>query len=432
MSDGSENKTAEAPTAQPTIHPDDLQVPLPESMVPLASDPPPPAALAGENYIDVLQDPLNRISSEFRIPEKMLTRVHFWFLVYTQYGKRVHILHHSKYPWLVYDIIDLSEDIETGKGPEWLRVQRAEKGVAIAKKKIVQNLKRLARNPNQIKGEFDRHLAGVLKGLPGSRKKIYLEAANMIRSQLGQRDFFAEGLRRSSKYLLHLEETFSEYGLPTELTRLPFVESSFNEKAQSKVGASGVWQIMPITGKSYGMVNSMIDERNSPIKATKMAARLLRSYQKVIQSWPLTITAYNHGYGNLQKAIKAAKSRDLPTIIERYHKGDFLFASSNFYSCFLAALHAERYSEKVFPTIIRDPAIKFEKFQVTKKIRLTDLVKSLSVDFSDLAAINLDWHPKNWQKIILPVGYILHLPLGSTEAINQTKGKLQPVITKPI
>lgn len=178
--------------------------------------------------------------------------------------------------------------IATGKGPLWLRRERALKHVSREKVKVIRRLRQLAKRKNfkRLKG-IDRELYEALNEVPGQRRQVIRFASRNIRSQLGQKDFFVGGLKASGRYLPHMEKIFLEQGLPIELTRMPFVESSFNVKAESKVGASGIWQIMPRTGRAYLKVTHNIDERNSPLKATKAAARILRRYNRALKSCPL-------------------------------------------------------------------------------------------------------------------------------------------------
>jgi membrane-bound lytic murein transglycosylase D len=139
-----------------------------------------------------------------------------------------------------------------------------------------------------------------------------------------------------------MEKVFRAERLPIELTRLPFVESSFNVQARSRVGASGVWQFMPRTAKPSMMVNRDVDERNDPATATHAAARLMRANFEMLRSWPLALTAYNHGAAGVARAVRKAKSRELSVIIDNYSSRRFGFASSNFFACFLAALEVEK------------------------------------------------------------------------------------------
>ena len=105
---------------------------------------------------------------------------------------------------------------------------------------------------------------------------------------IAHREKFEQAIKRSGRYLPLMESIFArEYNLPVELTRLPFVESSFNIRARSKVGASGIWQFMRSTGKLFLKINDGVDERNDPIRATEAAAKLLKMNFGSLKSWPL-------------------------------------------------------------------------------------------------------------------------------------------------
>ena len=280
---------------------------------------------------DILDDPLNRINTQFHVPRELKKRTSFWFDVYTKYTSQHHVIHHTRYPWVVYEVVDTSK-ILNGPGRFWTKWHKAKRHVKTRRWVIGNTLRKLSkrRSYKNLKGLQKRYF-NQLKWIKGRRKSVFRMAAKNIRSQTGLKDSFLSGLVNSTKYLAHMEEEFTKEGLPLELTRLPFVESSFNERAQSRVGASGIWQIMPRTGKAYGgIVSRFIDERNSPLKATNMAASLLKQDYKFFKSWPLAVTAYNHGIGGLNKAIRRSRTRKLHEIIERYHRGSFKFASSNF------------------------------------------------------------------------------------------------------
>lgn len=367
---------------------------------------------------EILADFGNRMTPEFLVPEGLRERTAFWFDIYTRYGEAHHIIHHVRYPWIVFKVFDGSVIFENGKGPLWLRRDRASKLAKQEMAKIRTALKKLSRKKSyaKLKG-LELELFKKLESLPGPRRKVFAMAASNVRSQLGQRDFFQAGLVNSSRYLPYMENEFRRLRLPIELTRMPFVESSFNENAFSKVGASGIWQIMPKTGKAYMIVNKNIDERNAPLKATVAAGRLLQSYFKALDSWPLAITSYNHGIGNIQKAIRGAKSRDISEIIARYHKGDFKFASSNFYTCFLAALYAERYHEMLFKEIPREPVLENEVLKLASTMRVRSIQKITGLSADDLLRYNLDIKNVIRANGTLPKGFRLHLPLGLSDRI---------------
>lgn len=374
---------------------------------------------------DILNDKLDRLTPDFKVPPELKQRVGFWFDIYTHYGEYEHVIHHTRFPWIIYKVVDGREIVANTKGPLWLRRQRVIDLASAERKKIRKALSKLAsRHSYKNLTPLEQELAKQLEAVPGPRKKVYKLAASSIRSQLGQKDFFEAGLRRSTKYLPLMEAEFKKMNLPLELTRMPFVESSFNENAESKVGASGIWQIMPRTGRAYSLVNEHIDERNSPMKATLVAGQMLKKYKRALKEWPLVITSYNHGIGNIRKAIRAAGSEDIATIIERYHRGEFKFASSNFYTGFLAALYAEKYNDALFQGVVREPLIDFVEIQLQQATRVKTLIKVSGLTKDELFHYNRDLKVALKTNALLPKGFRIHLPPGQAETLIAKISKL--------
>ncbi|MCB0422735.1 MAG: lytic transglycosylase domain-containing protein, partial [Bdellovibrionales bacterium] len=276
--------------------------------------------------LEALSDPENRVSREFDISEGLKPRVHFWFNVYTKYGSSDHVIHHSRYPWIVFKVIN-TEEIEKSSLHKWTKYHRIRKLVAQERKSIRKTLQKLSRRRSYKKlSPLEKQLFDRLKWVRGKRQNVFKFASQHVRSQLGQRDFYVQGLEHSHQFLPFMEEEFQAQNLPKELTRIPFVESSFNVRAESSVGASGIWQIMPRIGSSYGIVGRYIDERNSPYKATSIASKLLRFNYRSLKSWPLAVTAYNNGIGGTRKAVRKTQTSDLAKIIRKHYKGSFKFA----------------------------------------------------------------------------------------------------------
>ena len=101
------------------------------------------------------------------------------------------------------------------------------------------------------------------------------------------------------------EQALESYNVPLELKYLPIIESALNPKAVSRVGATGLWQFMLATGKQYGLrVNSLVDDRRDPIRASYAAAKYLRDLFRIFGDWTLAIAAYNCGPENVNKAIR--------------------------------------------------------------------------------------------------------------------------------
>ncbi len=159
---------------------------------------------------------------------------------------------------------------------------------------------------------------------PVFEQKIYLDrlkrlptAMEMPWNDVVQKfiDRYSGRLRRSVGYMLGasnfympiFEQALEVYGLPLELKYLPVIESALNPNAISRVGATGLWQFMAATGKRYGLkLNSMIDERRDPVKASYAAAHYLSDLYGIFEDWNLVIAAYNAGPTNIQKAIQRA------------------------------------------------------------------------------------------------------------------------------
>jgi membrane-bound lytic murein transglycosylase D len=109
-------------------------------------------------------------------------------------------------------------------------------------------------------------------------------------------------------YMPIFEQALEMYGLPLELKYLPVIESALNPDAVSRVGATGLWQFMITTGKHYGLeVNSLVDERRDPVRASYAAAQYLRDLYRIFGDWNLVIAAYNCGPETINKAIHRSK-----------------------------------------------------------------------------------------------------------------------------
>jgi membrane-bound lytic murein transglycosylase D len=148
-----------------------------------------------------------------------------------------------------------------------------------------------AKSPFNI--EYNIGLENVIKSLLKNRKKSY------------------ERLLAISQYYFPLfEEALSKYNIPIEVKYLAIVESALNPKAKSRVGATGLWQFMYNTGLQYKLdVNSYVDERSDPIKATEAACQYLSGMYKIFGDWDLVLASYNCGPGNVTKAIRRSNGQ---------------------------------------------------------------------------------------------------------------------------
>ncbi|MEJ2543543.1 MAG: transglycosylase SLT domain-containing protein [Calditrichaceae bacterium] len=249
-----------------------------------------------------------------------------------------------------------------------------------------------------------------LKGF--KNKNDFLEARHRIRVQRGQKNKFKRGLEISGRYMPFLKATFAKYNLPEELIVLPHVESSFNYKAYSSVGAAGIWQFTRGTGKQFLKITYEMDERLDPILATDAAAKLLKRNYEILDSWPLAITAYNHGAHGMKRAVRKLKTNDLNTIIKNYRSRYFKFASRNFYCEFIAALHVVQNYMRYFGPINFESPIKYKEYKLTQYINYNTLVDHLKIDEDLFRKYNPALrHPVYDNSKHIPKGYRVRLPV---------------------
>ncbi len=208
-------------------------------------------------------------------------------------------------------------------------------------------------------------------------------------------------------YMPIFEEALETYQIPLELKYLPVIESALNPKAVSRVGAAGLWQFMPATGRQYNLqMNSLVDERRDPIKASYAAAHLLSDLYKVFGDWNLVIAAYNCGPGNVSKAIqRSGGSKDYWQIYPYLPR-----ETRGYVPAFIAANYMMTYYSlhNICPMSSRLPA-QTDTVMVTKKIHLEQIAKVLNIDIEMLRALN-----PMYRHDIIPGNtepYALRLPL---------------------
>ncbi|MEJ2658112.1 MAG: transglycosylase SLT domain-containing protein, partial [Desulfobacterales bacterium] len=346
--------------------------------------------------------------------------VRFWTQVYTEYPTTQGILHDSENLNVIYEVIELIH-------PDKYHAKRInEKRINAAKHKYRIILKKLSQNPSASDDEAKRIAA--LFGEEGSRA-AFRKAMYKIRCQVGQKDRFREGIIRSGAYIDQMKQMFRSYGLPIDLVYIPHVESSFNPRAYSKRGAAGIWQFVREAGKRTMTVGYALDERWDPIRSSEAAAQLLkRSYEK-FGSWPMAITAYNHGIAGV---LKAKWKKGTYENIFKYYKGNrFRFASRNFYSEFLAAREAATNREKYFGDIVPDPPADSRKISLAGYASIKDLARYFDVDIDILARLNPSLRPPVFkEQKYVPAGYALRLPAGALQKRTGDSMEIPPEMYK--
>jgi len=212
-------------------------------------------------------------------------------------------------------------------------------------------------------------------------------------------------------YFPIFERVFDEYNLPHELKYLAIIESALNPRAISRAGATGIWQFMYGTGKMYGLtINSFIDERRDPLKATYAAAEYLKDLHNMFGSWDLAIAAYNCGPRNVSKAIYRAGGKrnywDIYYFLPRETRG--------YFPAFTAAMYFVNYHEQhnLYPKKINLP-LATDTININQKMHLKQISQVLHIPLKLLEDLN-----PQYRKNIVPAinqSYTVKIPLKYTE-----------------
>lgn len=315
-------------------------------------------------------------------------RVAFWERVFTEFGADDLVIHDAERVDLIYDVVD-SDDRRSG-------VRRVQA--------LLDEVRAKISNPEDMSADarvlHDRIAADGVRMTGGDIAVL----RNRIHTQRGIRERFEAGVVRSGRYHTYFQQVFEEEGVPAIVSLLPLVESSYENAARSFAGAVGIWQFMPATGRLFMTVRRGRDDRTDPAIATRAAARLLRSNYERLRSWPLAITAYNHGTAGMARA-RAAHGSDMATIIRNYSGRTFGYASKNFYAEFVAAVNVYENYEFYFGPIALDAAMDFSvptvrmarttiapgggpTYQVRNGDTLSEIAEDFGLSVSQLMALN--------------------------------------------
>lgn len=332
-------------------------------------------------------------------PAGLEPAVKFWTRIYTEVATTGGLLHDDTQLDVVYRVLEFPAGLSSTA-----RSQR----IDAEKRFIAETLRKLAAGDDSLSAEERR----VRDAWPeGTLPSEFRAGAERVRFQLGQADRFREGLIRSGAWRNEIRRILRAKGLPEQLAALPHVESSFNTYAYSKVGAAGMWQFMRSTGQRYLRIDNTVDERLDPYKASAAAADFLQQNYAVLDSWPLAVTAYNHGANGMLRAKQQVGSDDIVKIIERYQSKSFGFASRNFYACFLAALEIDSNPHKYFPGIDLHDEDASKVMVVKNYTSMPSLARSMKLDTAVLKQLNPSLMASVWSgSKRIPAGFELRVP----------------------
>ena len=221
---------------------------------------------------------------------------------------------------------------------------------------------------------------------------ISLPFNNIIRNHIEvytirQREKFSAVLGLRDYYFPMIEDVFDSYGLPAELKYMAVIESALNPGVVNRrSGATGLWQFMYSTGRMYGLtINSVVDERRDPLKATHAAARYIKDLYQIYNDWILVIAAYNCGPGNVNKAIKrSGNKKDYWGIYYKLPR-----ETRGYIPQYIAAAYAVNYfaEHNIVPLPLNIP-VATDTIMVNKDIHLAQISEVLGIPLGELYALN--------------------------------------------
>lgn len=360
-------------------------------------------------------------SDDFPRPRVLEPAIKFWRDIFATYSQHQVVVHDDWYLGKVYEVLDFRSWVEEGEPLTSSQVNEKKRQIDEAEQRVRDILLRLDANGGSAEGlgPDERKVHTMFADVHGDDK--FRLAAERIRTQSGLRERFALGIARQRAYLPRMERIFREEGVPVELVRLPLIESCFDVDAYSKVGAAGVWQFMPATGKQYLRIGGGVDERRDPLRATRAAAQHLSRDYDALGAWPLAITAYNHGRGGISRGANEVGSTDIGEIVFGYRGKAFGFASRNFYAEFLAALDVTARSDDHFGDLPHIPAIEGDEIDVPHAMGVHQAASLAGVTSEELIAANPAFLSDVTEgRTYIPRGYQLRVPPGgdATQVAN--------------
>ena len=327
-------------------------------------------------------------------------RVAFWTRIYAEVSNSAGLLHDTERLDVVYEQI---------RFPRGLHEDARERRVKAAKQRYRRALEQVAAQRYDPRDPAVRRVLALWPRV--TPPKTLRDAGRRIRFQRGQADVFRDGLIRAGRFRAYIHHVLRRRGLPLELAVLPHVESSYNYRAYSKAGAAGLWQFMRSTGRRYLRIDDVVDERFDPYRSTEAAAALLEANYRSTKSWPLAITAYNHGAAGVRRAVRKVGSDKIAVLIERYEHPRFGFASRNFYCEFLAALDVDRKAEFYFGPLQVDTPRPLEAVVTDAHYPVASLSRAFGIDAGLLRELNPSLRPAVWRgRKRVPPNFTLRVP----------------------
>ncbi|WP_369048110.1 transglycosylase SLT domain-containing protein [Tenacibaculum sp. UWU-22] len=205
-----------------------------------------------------------------------------------------------------------------------------------------------------------------------------------------RKKYYPAMMARAKYYFPLFEQYLDQFNLPLEIKYLAIVESALHPKAKSRVGATGLWQFMYQTAKQYKLsINSYVDERQSPIKATIAACKYLSNLFDIFGDWDLALAAYNSGPGNVLKAIKRSGGYRNYWNIRPFLPAE----TAGYLPAFYATLYIFNYAEElgIYPEIPQVFNFQTDTIQVKRTISFDQISEKTGIDNELLSFLNPEY-----------------------------------------
>ena len=393
-------------------------VPLPDAAVILPAEAAAPApTIATPVPLVRRAEPTARIDADdplFPRYAVLKPNVAFWTKVFSEYSEHQSAIHDMNNLDVVFEVLDFTGEAGTLDPQSLRKLKNHQEAVTIERTRRLLEQVHAARHQPETLGAEQRRIFDLYARNQNDDR--FVTAASALRSQRGLRERTQQALEISGKYLPSMEGVFKSYSLPLRLTRLPLVESSFNVEAYSKVGAAGLWQFIPASARIYMRLNDVVDDRRDPWTSTDAAARHLRDDYDSLGSWPLALTAYNHGRGGIARGLAATGGTELPDLIRGYTAKSFGFASRNFYAEFLAASDVERNWREHFGEIRRKTPLEFDVVETKHYVPYETLRRLCDADDEMFRKLNPAYRPEVIEgKLYVPPGHLIRVPAGAAK-----------------
>ncbi len=285
-----------------------------------------------------------------------------------------------------------------------------------------------ARDGTSLGGDtLDPELASrlIMPDIPMRMTARLARELGLFRTDARARRLLSSWVRKSNRYRHRIQQTLLREGLPASLVWVAGAESAFDPRAESSVGAVGLWQFMPDAGRTYGLrVDAWVDERRDPDRSTLAAARYLRDLRARFGTWELAFAAYNVGYNALLRAIRKYNTNDfdalaaleagLPVETMRYVPRilSFAIASTNPSAFDLGDLRP-------------DPVVAWDDVELSTSVPLADLAREASITEADLRALNPALLRTRTPPCESGASFVLHVPQGRGDSVRTALARLR-------